>query len=334
MYDSTTDQTHQHGRNNLSVGVIGLGRMGLGAALRLKRAGWLVSGYDVSPDSRCKALEQGLDVAGDLAQLCRSLPAPRLIWLMVPAGEPVDMVLFGDPSTKGAAPGLADHLKPGDIIIEAGNSFYRDSQRRAAALEPLGLAFLDCGTSGGVEGAEKGFCLMVGGPPEIFEAARPLFASLAGPDGYTHVGPTGAGHFVKMVHNAIEYGMLEAIGEGFELLAAGPYPGLDFQKISHLWNNGSVIRGWLMELAERAFARDPRFEAIQGVIGGGSTGSWAIEEAWKAGVPFPAIAMAYAMRQRSRQEDSFAAKVVAGLRYEFGRHETVPAKETGTTTKK
>jgi 6-phosphogluconate dehydrogenase len=307
--------------------LVGLGKMGFPVARRLTDNGWQVVAFDADEETRQRASRQGISVTASPRELCDALCGRRLIWMMVPAGPTVDAVLFGEPGNgDGDGEGLVDVLGQGDIVIDAGNSFYRDSLRRAAILAANGLHFLDCGTSGGVEGAEHGLCLMVGGPQVAVETAAPMLRLLAGPEGFLHVGPQGAGHFVKMVHNAIEYGMLEAIGEGFELLTAAPFPELDLERIAHLWKRGSVIRGWLMELAERAFSKEPRLEAISGSIGGGSTGSWAIEEAWKAGVPLPAIAVSYAMRHRSRQEDSFAGKVVAALRHEFGGHDTVPTR--------
>lgn len=290
-------------------GVIGLGRMGGALVRNLLRAGHRAVVYDVNPESVQELVKAGAIGTAGLAELAAALGRPRVIWMMVPAGDPVDQVIAE----------LTPHLEPGDVLIDGGNSFYRDSIRRAEALQARGIRYLDCGTSGGIEGALHGLCLMVGGDPEAYRLAEPLFAAIAQPGGYGYVGPSGAGHFVKMVHNAIEYGMLEAIGEGFELLAQGPYQ-LDLAQVARLWTNGSVIRGWLMELTARALERDPRLESITGVIGGGSTGSWAIEEGWKAGVPMPAIAMSYAMRLRSRQPDTFAGKVVAALRHEFGGH--------------
>ncbi|MBE3597797.1 MAG: NADP-dependent phosphogluconate dehydrogenase [Limnochordaceae bacterium] len=240
---------------------------------------------------------------------------------MVPAGEPVDRTLF-DPSH-----GIQALLEPGDVVIDGGNSFYEDSRRRARELrERAGAWLVDCGSSGGVEGAEQGLCLMVGGQPEAVEVAFPLLQALAAPGGLAHVGPPGAGHFVKMVHNAVEYGMLQAIGEGFELLSAAPFA-LDLHQVADLWTHGSVVRGWLMELLARALARDPRLEGLRGVVGGGETGGWAIQEAWRRGVPFSTLASAYAMRLRSRQEESVAAKVVAALRREFGGHSVTPARQ-------
>ncbi|MDF2628079.1 MAG: 6-phosphogluconate dehydrogenase, decarboxylating [Symbiobacteriaceae bacterium] len=291
-------------------GVIGLGRMGGALVRNLHKVGGHAVVFDVNPGSVAELEAEGAVGARDLGSLVDLLPkSPRVIWMMVPAGEAVDNVIRE----------LKPHLKAGDVLIDGGNSFYRDSVRRAAEMEEMGVQYLDCGSSGGLEGALNGLCLMVGGKKEAFELAEPLFRAISQPGGYAHVGPSGAGHFVKMVHNGIEYGILQAIGEGFELLEASPFD-VDNAQVAELWNHGSVVRGWLMELAARAFRNDPHLEGIRGEVGGGSTGSWAIEEAWKAGVPTPVIAMSYAMRLRSRQEDTMSGKVVAALRREFGGH--------------
>jgi len=291
--------------------------MGRGVIRRLLTQGQRVAVYNRTRARTEEMVREGACGAYSLRELADLLATPRLIWLMVAAGPPVDEVLFG----KG---GLVPCLEPGDILVDGGNSYFRDSMRRAAQLKERGIFYLDCGSSGGLEGAERGLCLMVGGEREAFAQAEPLFRLLACEGGYAHVGPSGAGHFVKMVHNAIEYGMLEALGEGFELLHAGPFA-LDLPQIAHLWAHGSVIRGWLVELVARALSKDPHLEGITGYVGGGSTGRWAIEEAWDAGVPFPVVALSYALRHRSRQEDTFAGKVVAALRREFGGHEVVAA---------
>ncbi len=298
-------------------GFIGLGHMGMNAVRNLLAQGQRVVVYNRTHEKVDVMVREGAVGAQSVAELASLLSRPRVVWLMVAAGQAVDEMIFGPG-------GLAERLSPGDVVVDGGNSFYRDSMRRAEQLKERHIHYLDCGSSGGLEGARYGMCLMVGGEREAFEIAEPLFHLVAQEEGYAHVGPSGAGHFVKMVHNGIEYGMLEAIGEGFELLQGGPFD-LDLEQVANLWQHGSVIRSWLMELAARAFAKDPRLATITGQVGGGATGSWAIEEGWKAGVPMIAIAVAYAMRLRSRQPDSFAGKVVAALRNEFGGHETVPS---------
>lgn len=302
---------------NTGYGFIGLGRMGMNAVRNLLSQGQRVVVYNRTHARVDEMVREGAVGSQTIGELASLLARPRVVWVMVAAGEAVDEVIFG-------SDGLAEHLSPGDVIIDGGNSFYRDSMRRAAELRDRRIHFLDCGTSGGLEGARNGLCLMVGGEREAFAIAEPLFHLLAAEGGYAHVGPSGAGHFVKMVHNGIEYGMLEALGEGFELLEASPF-GLDLRQVTELWQHGSVIRSWLVELAGRAFAADPHLMTITGQVGGGMTGKWAVEEGWRMGVPMAGIATACALRLRSRQVDTFAGKVVAALRREFGGHETVPA---------
>lgn len=290
-------------------GVIGLGKMGGSLVRNLHKAGGQAVVFDLNPQAVAELAAEGAIGTSSLAGLMLSLPTPRVIWMMVPAGDPVDQVIAE----------LRPHLAAGDVLIDGGNSHYRDSLRRGADLKEAGVYYLDSGTSGGMEGALNGLCLMVGGEPEGFALAEPLFQAIAQPGGLAHVGPSGAGHYVKMVHNAIEYGMLQAIGEGFELIEAAPFD-LDKLQIADLWNHGSVIRSWLVELAGRAFAKDPHLDELTGSVGGGSTGSWAIEEAWQRGVPLTTIATTYSLRHASRQDDTFAGKVVAALRREFGGH--------------
>lgn len=302
--------------NTCSYGMIGLGKMGALAAENVLSKGVKIAVYDM--DSEQVQRLEGLGAKGcqNLQEMIEELPIPRILWLMVPAGEPVERVLFGKD-------GLSSLLSPGDIVIDGGNSFYRDSVRRARKLAEQGIKYLDSGSSGGQAGARNGLCLMIGGDKEGFDQAEGLFKVLTeGIGAYLYVGESGAGHFTKMVHNAIEYGMLQAIGEGFELLYEGPYE-LDMEKIAHLWTQGSIIRSYLMELMEHSFSKDADLHQITGEVGGGSTGSWAIEEAWKLGVPFETIATSYAARLRSRQDDTFAGKVVAALRNEFGGHAVV-----------
>lgn len=299
-----------------SYGMIGLGKMGALAAENVLSKGVKIAVYDMNSEQVLRMESLGAKACHNLKEVVEALPTPRILWLMVPAGEPVEQVLFGEG-------GLSSLLSSGDIVIDGGNSFYRDSVRRAQKLAEQGIKYLDSGSSGGQEGARNGLCLMIGGDKEGFDCAEDLFKALTdGIGAYLYVGENGAGHFTKMVHNAIEYGMLQAIGEGFELLYEGPYE-LELGKIAHLWTQGSIIRSYLMELMERSFSKDMDLHQITGEVGGGSTGSWAIEEAWKFGVPFESIATSYAARLRSRQEDTFAGKVVSALRNEFGGHAVV-----------
>lgn len=300
-----------------SYGMIGLGKMGALAVENVLSKGIKVAVYDIFQEQVNELSKLGAKGCRSLKELVDSMKAPRVIWLMVPAGDPIEEVLFGDT-------GLSRFLSPGDIVIDGGNSFYQDSIRRSKRLlAESGVNYLDSGSSGGTEGAKAGLCLMVGGDQEAFAQAKPFLEALSqGQGACTYVGPSGAGHYTKMVHNAIEYGMLQAIGEGFELLDAAPYE-LNLEEIAHLWTKGSIVSGYLMELAERAFAKDTDLSHIMGEVGGGSTGSWAIEEAWKVGVPFEAIALSYATRLRSRQNDTFSGKVVSALRNEFGGHAMV-----------
>ena len=302
--------------NTCSYGMIGLGKMGALAAENVLSKGVKVAVYDMNSEQVQRLEKLGAIGCHNLQEMIKVLPKPRILWLMVPAGEAVEQVLF-------SKDGLSSLLSAGDIVIDGGNSFYRDSVRRAQKLADQGIKYLDSGSSGGQAGARNGLCLMIGGDKESFDQAEGLFKALTeGIGDYLYVGESGSGHFTKMVHNAIEYGMLQAIGEGFELLYEGPYE-LDLEKIAHLWTQGSIIRSYLMELMERSFSKDADLHQITGEVGGGSTGSWAIEEAWKLGVPFETIATSYAARLRSRQDDTFAGKVVAALRNEFGGHAVV-----------
>lgn len=284
----------------MKLGLVGLGRMGAGIAGRLRAAGHEVVGFDADP-SRSEV--------SSLGELVERLEAPRAVWLMLPAGA----------DTEGAVDELAGLLADGDVLIDGGNSHYRDSQRRARRLADQGVSFLDVGTSGGVWGREAGFCLMVGGPAAAFQRVEPLLAALAAPGGYARLGESGAGHFAKMVHNAIEYGLLQAYGEGFSLLAASEY-GYDLAAVAALWQRGSVIRSWLLELAERAFAADERLEAVRGYVEDSGEGRWAVQEAVARGLPLPAVTAALYRRFASRQEDAFADRFIAALRREFGGH--------------
>jgi 6-phosphogluconate dehydrogenase len=293
----------------MEVGFIGLGRMGLAMVERLAKRRHRVVAYDQDAEKVKAARRKGARPANSLGGLLSQLRKPRVVWLMVPAGVPVAAVLRN----------LDTHLEAGDIVIDGGNSFYRDSMERAAILKEQDIHFLDVGTSGGIWGLKLGYCLMIGGETKAFKRALPLFKTLAPKDGYAHVGPSGAGHFTKMVHNAIEYGMLEAYGEGFELMHQSEF-GLDLHQLARLWNQGSVVRSWLLELTEAALARDPKLDKIRGYVEDSGEGRWSIIDSVERGVPMPAIALSLYARFRSRQKESFSAKVIAALRQQFGGH--------------
>jgi 6-phosphogluconate dehydrogenase len=290
--------------------MIGLGRMGGNMVRRLLQGGHELIVYDRSADAVTALAAQGATGATDLADVAGRLAPRRVVWMMVPAGAPVE-------STIGQ---LVSHLAPGDIVIDGGNSNFRDSLRRAATLEARGIEFVDVGTSGGIWGLTVGYCLMVGASPTAFQYCEPIFRTLAPAEGYAHVGPPGAGHYVKMVHNGIEYGLLQAYAEGYEILHASRDFTLQLGQIARLWNHGSVVRSWLNELAERAFSRDEQLAAIRGHVADSGEGRWTVEEAMRLDVPAPVITLSLLARLRSRQEESFGAKVIAALRKEFGGH--------------
>jgi 6-phosphogluconate dehydrogenase len=294
----------------MQLAMIGLGRMGGNMVQRLLQGGHQVVVYDQSAAAVKAHVAMGAKAAKDLADLCGQLSTPRVVWVMVPAGSPVESTI------EQLRPGLSK----GDIIIDGGNSNFRDSIRRAAALKEKGLAFIDAGTSGGIWGLTIGYCLMIGASPEAFKQCEPIFKTLAPPDGYAHVGPPGAGHYVKMIHNGIEYGMLQAYAEGYEILHASKDFKLDLHQISAVWNRGSVVRSWLNELAERAFAGDTELSALKGYVEDSGEGRWTVQEAIDLDVPAPVITLSLLTRFRSRQSDSFGAKVIAALRNEFGGH--------------
>ncbi|SMB98971.1 6-phosphogluconate dehydrogenase (decarboxylating) [Thermanaeromonas toyohensis ToBE] len=294
----------------MQVGLIGLGKMGLNLALNMRDHGHEVIGYARTKETVDRAKGEGIKGVYSLEELVKKLIPPRLIWLMVPAGETVDMVINQ----------LIPFLSKGDIIVDGGNSYYRDTLRRYEVLKAQGLRFADIGTSGGIEGARWGICAMVGAEEELFQYLEPLLKDISAPGGYLHTGPCGSGHFVKMVHNGIEYGMMQAIGEGMEILAKGPFK-LDLPAIARVWRHGSVIRGWLMDLTERVLSKSGDLKDIRDVIHHSGEGLWTVEEALRLGVPVPVISLALMVRFRSEQEESFAGKVVAALRHEFGGHE-------------
>lgn len=297
----------------MQLAMIGLGRMGGNMVRRLVQrggGGHEVIVYDQSAAAVKAHVTKGVTAAKDLADVARLLEPRRVVWVMVPAGAPVESTLEQ----------LVPHLSRGDIIIDGGNSNYRDSLRRGEALNGKGIEFVDVGTSGGIWGLTLGYCLMVGASPAAFQHCEPIFRTLAAPEGYAHVGPPGAGHYVKMIHNGIEYGLLQAYAEGYEILHASKDFKLELGQIAKLWNHGSVVRSWLNELAERAFSDDDQLSAIRGYVADSGEGRWTVEEAIRLDVPAPVITLSLLARLRSRQEESFGAKVIAALRNEFGGH--------------
>jgi 6-phosphogluconate dehydrogenase len=294
----------------MQLAMIGLGRMGGNMVQRLLQGGHQVVVFDRSADAVKAHVAMGAKAAKDLASLCGQLSAPRVVWVMVPAGSAVESTI------EQLLPGLSK----GDVIIDGGNSNFKDSIRRAAGLKEKGVAFIDAGTSGGIWGLAIGYCLMIGASPEAFKLCEPIFRTLAPADGYAHVGPPGAGHYVKMIHNGIEYGMLQAYAEGYEILHASKDFKLDLHQISAVWNRGSVVRSWLNELAERAFANDRELTSLKGYVEDSGEGRWTVQEAIDLDVPAPVITLSLLTRFRSRQGDSFGAKVIAALRNEFGGH--------------
>ena len=293
----------------MKIGFIGLGRMGLNMTTRLLRGGHRVAAYDRDPAAVAEAVSRGARAANSLEELAGSVAAPRALWTMIPAGAAVDDTIRA----------LVPLLTRGDLIVDGGNSNYRDSRRRAQQLADLGMLFVDAGVSGGVWGLEVGYCMMLGGAPAAIDRLKPALDTLAPPEGWRHVGPSGAGHFVKMVHNGIEYGLMESYAEGFELLRSFDQP-LDLAGIAHLWNQGSVVRSWLLELAERALDADPDLQGIRGWVEDSGEGRWTVAEAIERAVPAEALALALFNRFRSRQEDSFRDRLLAALRHEFGGH--------------
>ncbi len=300
----------------MKLGFVGLGKMGSNMVLHILGKGHNVAVYNRSPEPAVALAKQGAKRAESLAQLCQMLPKPRIIWLMVSAGKPVDDVLAQ----------LLPSLSPGDIVIDGGNSNYIDSVRRFKWLAKHKIHFLDVGTSGGLEGARNGACLTIGGEKKTYMRLQKLFASIACPGGYLYVGPAGAGNYVKTVHNGMEYAMLQALGEGFAVLERAPYE-LELDKIADVWQHGSVIRSWLLSLAGSALAKDKRLEKIQGSVGGGETGRWAIAQAKKAGVRVPSMELALRERVKSAKSPSFSGRVIAAVRHEFGGHEVKKARK-------
>jgi 6-phosphogluconate dehydrogenase len=293
----------------MQLGMIGLGRMGFNMTERLMLGGHQLVVYDRSPEAIKSAQDKGATGAASLKEVVAKLSAPRAVWIMVPSGAPVDQTIDE----------LLPLMSKDEVIIDGGNSFYKDSIARGQRVAAAGLHYQDCGTSGGIWGLKNGYCLMIGGEREIFDRIEPIYKTLAPEDGYAYMGTSGSGHFVKMVHNGIEYGMLQAYGEGFELMNASDYD-LDLQKISKIWNHGSVVRSWLLELAELAFEREPHLDSLRGYVDDSGEGRWTVFDAIEKNVPAPVITLSLLRRLASRQEESFSAKVIAALRNEFGGH--------------
>ncbi len=293
----------------MQIGFVGLGKMGFNLALNLQRHGYEVIAYDVATDNIKNISLEGVTPAYSLVEMCQQLDGRKVIWLMVPAGKPVDDCIEL----------LVPHLNHHDIIIDGGNSNFNDSVRRYNYLKSKGIDYLDCGTSGGVEGALYGACTMIGGEDEVFNHCASVFRDISVENGFLHAGGPGSGHFVKMVHNGIEYGMMQAIAEGFEVMEKSQYD-LDLQQVARVFNHGSVVRSWLMELVESAFSKDPKLDTIKGVMHSSGEGKWTLETALDMGIPTPVIALSLIMRYRSQQDDTFTGKVVAALRNEFGGH--------------
>ncbi|HKI59192.1 MAG TPA: decarboxylating 6-phosphogluconate dehydrogenase [Trueperaceae bacterium] len=298
----------------MHLGMVGLGRMGANMTRRLMRDGHTVVVTDIDEDNIKALADEGATPASSLPELIEALPTPRVVWLMVPSGDATQKV-FDE---------ALSHLAQGDLIVDGSNSHYTDTLRRGREADRQGVRLVDAGVSGGVWGLKVGYNIMAGGEDGAFELAEPALKTLAPENGYAHVGPVGAGHFVKMVHNGIEYGLLQAYGEGFEALEAYPGSDLDLHKIAELWTHGAVVRSWLLELLVDAFGDDPELDGIQGYVDDSGMGRWTVDYAVEQAIPLPAITAALYARFASRQEDSFSAKVVAALRNQFGGH---PVKE-------
>jgi len=298
----------------MQAGMIGLGRMGMNMARRLLGSNHEVVVYNRTYEKVEQMEKEGAIGSKSFEEFIEKLTPPRIAWMMYPAGELVDETI----ST------LVPLMSEGDIIVEGGNSYFKDDIRRARMLKTKGIHYVDAGVSGGIWGLKVGYCTMVGGDEADFRHIEPLLKTLAPPDGYLYCGPTGAGHFVKMVHNGIEYGMMEAYGEGFEMLKASPYgKDLNFGQVANLWNQGSVIRSWLLELLESAFEKDPELSELKGYVDDSGEGRWTVQQAVELGVSAPVIALSLFKRFQSRQDDLFSDKVLAALRNEFGGHAVV-----------
>ena len=293
----------------MQIAFIGLGRMGGNMVTRLLRGGHEVIGFDPAESARAAVVKGGGTAVGSLDALVAALRPPRAVWVMVPAGAPTETTI-GE---------LAGKLSRGDVVIDGGNTKWTDDVRRAEALKPRGIHYVDAGTSGGIWGLENGYCLMAGGEKDVVARLAPIFTTLAPPDGFLHTGAVGSGHYVKMIHNGIEYAMMQAYAEGFELMSESEY-GLDLPRIAHLWNQGSVVRSWLLELTAGALAADPKLASLKPFVEDSGEGRWTVEDAVNKAVPAPTITAALFARFRSRRDNSFADRLLAALRNAFGGH--------------
>ncbi|MBF7095735.1 phosphogluconate dehydrogenase (NAD(+)-dependent, decarboxylating) [Alkalibacter mobilis] len=294
----------------MKIGIIGLGKMGYPIALNLKDKGYEPVAFNRSPEKIDKIRNEGVEGAYTLEDLASKLDDRKIIFMMLPAGDPIDDTIES----------LLPYLSNNDILIDGGNSHYKDTKRRYEILKIKNINYVDVGTSGGVDGARNGACMMVGGDEEAVGYLEQVFIDICVPDGYAHVGPSGSGHYVKMIHNGIEYGMMQAIGEGFEVMSESEYD-IDYMQVARLWQQGSVIRGWLMELTEKVFIEhEDNLEDIIGVVNASGEGRWTVEEALELNVPVPVIASSLFTRYRSQQSDTFSGKLLAGLRFQFGGH--------------
>ena len=296
----------------MDIGIVGLGRMGGNMSERLRRGGHRVVSYDRDPDTRQAAAASGCEVVDSLEQFAEALSAPRVVWVMVPSGNP----------TEATVSALGDVLESGDLVVDGGNSNYNDSMRRGESLRSRGIEMVDAGVSGGVWGLAEGYCLMVGGSAEAVAIVEPAFRTLAPtPEtGYAHVGPLGAGHFVKMVHNGIEYGLMQAYAEGFELMRAKQSFDLDVAQIAEIWRHGSVVRSWLLDLTAAALEEDNSLSGIAPWVDDSGEGRWTVEESIELAVPLPVISIALQARFRSRDEAQFGFRLLAAMRNQFGGH--------------
>jgi 6-phosphogluconate dehydrogenase len=297
----------------MELGFVGLGKMGLNMVTRLRRGGHRIVAFDRAVDAVARAEAVGADGADSLPDLVAKLSAPRAVWVMVPAGA----------ATESTVTSLGELLSEGDVIIDGGNTNFQDDVRRATALKAKGIFYIDAGTSGGIWGLQEGYCLMVGGEAAACRRLEPIFLTLAPPNGYLRVGESGAGHYVKMIHNGIEYGLMQAYAEGFELMHASEYH-IDIAKVASLWMQGSVVRSWLLELTARALSDDPDLSKLEGYVEDSGEGRWTLGEAIAHSVPMPVLTAALFTRFRSRQDNPFAERLLAALRQQFGGHAVKP----------